>query len=141
MGFYSYCITVPVGRLEANPVERTVDLSHGVITKVSFRPRPGHCAELHAVVYHRRHQIFPENADDSLHGDTFPIEWEDWYEMFEPPFTLTIKAWNDDPDYDHTFDISFAMLPKFATLPYAFARTISDVFSLLSPKRIFSRSK
>jgi len=141
MGFYSYTITVPVGRLLANPVERTVDLSHGVITKVSFRPRPGHTGECHCVVYHRRHQIFPENADDSLHGDTFPIEWEEWYEMFEPPFTLTIKAWNVDPLYPHTFDISFATLPKFAALPYAFAKAIAEVFSLLSPKRIFSRSK
>ena len=138
--FYSRCITVPILGAAGNPVEHTIDLSHGVITRVIFRPRPGHHSLLHCRVYHRRHQIFPDNADDDLHGDTFPIEWEEWYEMFEKPFTLTIWAQNDDDTYPHTFDIAFAVLPKFAALPYAFARAISDLFSLLSPKRMFTRS-
>ncbi len=136
--FYSYAITVAAKKAEADADEKTVDLSHGVITEVSFRPRPGHASLLHCRVFHRRHQIFPENADDDLHGDAFPIEWREWYEMFEPPHTLTIVAWNDDDTYPHTFDISFAMLPKWVALPYAFAKAISELFSMLSPKRLFT---
>lgn len=123
---------------EANAVEQTIDLSHGVIIKVIFRPRPGHASVLHVRVFHRRHQIFPDNADDDLHGDTFPVEWEEWYEMFEKPFTLTIRAWNDSTRYPHTFDIAFAVLPKYAALPFAVARAIGDMFRLLSPRRIFT---
>lgn len=139
--FYSRSITIPANTSEAKAVETTIDLSHGVITRVIFRPRPGHASLLHCRVFHRRHQIFPDNADDDLHGDEFPVEWDEWYEMFEKPFTLTIFAWNDDDSYPHTFDIAFAVLPKFAALPYALARAFSDLVSLLSPKRIFTRSK
>lgn len=136
MGFYSRSITIAANTLEANAVETVIDLSHGVITRVIFRPRPGHASLLHVRVFHRRHQIFPENADDDLHGDTFPLEWTEWYEMFEKPFTLTIFAWNEDDTYPHRFDIAFATLPKYAALPYALAKAFSEWISSLSPKRI-----
>ena len=139
--FYTRSMTVPANTAEANALEQTIDLSHGVITRVIFRPRPGHASLLHVRVFYRRHQIFPDNADDDLHGDTFPVEWEEWVEMFEKPFTLTLFAWNDDDTYPHTFDIAFAMLPKYAALPFAMARVFSDMVSLLSPRRIFPRSK
>jgi len=138
---YSRSMTVAANTPEANAAEQTIDLSHGVTTRVIFRPRPGHASLLHVRVFHRRHQIFPDNADDDLHGDTFPVEWEEWYEMFEKPFTLTILAWNDDDTYPHTFDIAFAVLPKYAALPFALARAFRDMVSLLSIKRIFTRSK
>jgi len=136
MGFYSRSIAVPPNTVEGTFPETVIDLSHGVITRVIFRPRPGHASLLHVRVFHRRHQIFPENADDDLHGDTFPVEWSEWYEMFEKPFTLTIMSWNDDDTYPHTFDIAFATLPKFAALPYALAKTFTEWLATLSPKRI-----
>lgn len=132
---------MPVNTAEVNAIETVIDLSHGVITRVIFRPRPGHASLLHVRVFHRRHQIFPDNADDDLHGDTFPVQWNEWYEMFEKPFTLTIVAWNDSQNYAHTFDIAFAVMPKFVALPYALARAFSDIVHLLSPKRIFTSKK
>jgi len=137
--FYSRSITVPANTAEGTFRETTIDLSHGVITGVIFRPRPGHASLLHVRVFHRRHQLFPDNADDDLHGDTFPVQWREWYEMFEKPFTLTIFAWNDDDTYSHTFDIAFEVLPKYAALPFALARAFSNIVSLLSPRRIFTR--
>jgi len=139
--FYSRCITIPPNTTEALAPEQTIELSHGVITKVIFRPRPGHASLLHVRVFHRRHQIFPDNANDDLHGDFFPVEWPEWYEMFEKPFTLTIVAWNDSQRYAHTFDIAFAVLPRYAALPFAMAKALADVFSLLSPKRLFTGKK
>lgn len=136
MGLYSRSITVPPNTAEGTFPETVIDLSHGVITEVIFRPRPGHASLLHVRVFHRRHQIFPDNADDDLHGDTFPVQWREWYEMFEKPFTLTIFAWNDDDTYPHTFDIAFAVLPKYAALPFAMAKAIGEMAGSLSPKRI-----
>jgi len=139
--FYSRSITVPPNTAEVNAVEQTIDLSHGVITRVIFRPRPGHASLLHVRVFHRRHQIFPENADDDLHGDADPVEWPEWYEMFESPFTLTIFAWNDDDTYSHTFDIAFAVIPKYAALPYVMVSAISELVSSLTRRLLFFRRK
>jgi len=139
--FYSRSLTIPPNTTEANALETTIVLAHGVITRVIFRPRPGNASLLHVRVFHRRHQIFPDNANDDLHGDFFPIEWEEWYEMFEKPFTLTIFAWNDSQRYAHAFDIAFAVLPKYAALPFAMAKALADMFRLLSPTRIFGDRK
>lgn len=133
---YSKSITVAANTTEANAVEERIYLMHGVITKVIFRPRPGHASLLHVKVFHRRHQVFPSTGDDDLHGDTFPVQWEDWYEVTEKPFYLEIVAWNDDDTYPHTFDIAFAVIPRWATVPFALAKTISEIVSALAPKRI-----
>lgn len=132
---YSRCMTILPNTAEANAVEQTIDLSHGVITRVIFRPRPGHASLLHLRIFHRRHQIFPDNADDDLHGDMFPLDWPDWYEVTEKPFTLTLRAWNDDDTYPHTFDIAFAVLPKWVALPYAFAKALADFIDVLWPSK------
>ena len=109
---------------------------HGVITKVIFRPRPGHASLLHVKVFHRRHQIFPSSGDDDLHGDTFPVQWDEWYEVPEKPFYLEVVAWNDDDTYPHRFDIAFAVIPKYAVLPFSMMRAIDDLVRALAPKRI-----
>lgn len=139
--FYSKTMTIPANTPANTPIETTIALSHGVITKVIFRPRPGHASLLHVKVFHGRHQIFPSSGDDDLHGDSFPVQWEDWYEINMKPFFLTISAWNDDDTYPHTFDFAVAQLPKYAVLPFAMMRAISDLVAMLSPRRIFTRSK
>lgn len=126
--FYSFTITVPKNTPSSAKKETELNLSHGVITKVIFRPRPGHAALCHAQVFYRRHQIFPTNLDDDLHGDTFPVEWEEYFEMFEPPHILTVLSWNDDDTYAHTFDISFAILPRKAIIALAIVDAIKGLF-------------
>lgn len=139
--FYSWSQTIAPNTAEVNAVEHNIDLSHGVITGVIFRPRPGHASLLHVRVFHRRHQIFPDNANDDLHGDMFPLEWKEWYEMFESPYTLTIFAWNDDDTYPHTYDIAFEVMPKYAALPYALREALAEIGISSLFKRIFMRSK
>lgn len=139
--FYSNVITVAANTAKASASETIIKMSQGVITDVSFRPRPGHVGLLHAQVFYQEHMIIPSEDDEDLHGDTFPIEWTDWIELKTKPYELKVKAWNDDDTYAHTFDISFTLLPQWVALPYAFAKAITDLFKLLSPRRIFTGSK
>lgn len=129
-------MTIPPNTLEANAIETTLDLSHGVITKAIFRPRPGHASLLHVKVYHGRHQIFPASGDDDLHGDWQMVEWDEWYEINMKPFFLTISAWNDSQQYAHTFDFAVAQLPKYAVLPFSMMKAVEHLMTVLSPKRI-----
>lgn len=136
MPLYSRSITVPANTPEGTFPETTIALSHGVITRVIFRPRPGHSSLLHLRIFRRRSQIFPHNTDDDLHGDADPVQWNDWYEIFNEPFALTLMAWNDDILYQHTFDIAFAVLPRYAALPFALAKAIGELITTLSPKKL-----
>ena len=133
---YSYEITVPITNTQANPLPTECKVTHGVITKVSFRPRPGHSGLLHCQVFYHEHQLFPTNRDHDLHGDTFPIEWEEYEELFTEPYLLVVRAWNDDDTYAHTFDISFAILPQKDTLAGTISRALSDMVSFFFPRSI-----
>jgi hypothetical protein len=135
--FYSYAITVTNSTTEASPKVTTAKVTHGVVTRVSFRPRPGHSGLCHAKVFYHEHQLFPTDREEDLHGDTFPIEWDEYEELFTPPFELVVKAWNEDTAYSHTFDISFAILPEKIVAPQDFGQLIKDILGYFSPRRIF----
>lgn len=134
--FYSFEVTVSANTSEDDADEQVLNLSQGVITQVCFRPRPGHAALCHCRVFYRRHQIYPTNADSDFHGDTFPIESPEWFELDEDPAELTLVSWNDDDTYEHTFDISFTILPRKAVLALAVADAIKSFFGSLFPTRI-----
>ena len=115
--WYNTAIMVPKTTLVAAPVETVIRVTHGVITRVSFRPRPGHSGLCHVQVFYHEHQLWPVSRDETLHGDTFPIEWDDYEEIFTAPYELVVRAWNDDDTYAHTFDLGFALLPEAVAAP------------------------
>jgi len=131
-------ITIPANTTEPNAVTVVFPIAHGIITKFMVRPRPGHTALAHLVILHHEHQIAPSIENQDLHGDTFPIDWEDYYESSQPAYELRLKGWNDDDTYKHTFDVFVAMLENKWTLGGMIADAIKSVFSLTSIKRIFT---
>lgn len=131
-------ITIPKETLETAPTTTMMGIAHGILTKIMVRPRPGHAALAHLVILHHEHQIAPSTKDMDFHGDTFPIDWEEYYESYQPPYELKLVGWNDDDTYPHTFDIFVAVLPRKAILALAIVDAIKGVFGMLSPRRIFT---
>ena len=134
-------ITIPKNTTEANPTIAMLDIRKGIITKIMVRPRPGHAALAHLVILHHEHQIAPSTENMDLHGDAPSIDWEEYYESYQPPYELKLKGWNEDDTYPHTFDVMVAILPRKAILALAIVDAIKSLFGLLSPKRIFTRSE
>lgn len=134
-------ITIPANTTQASPTTEVLKIAHGIITKFMVRPRPGHSALAHCVIYHGAHPIAPSTENMDLHGDKDAIDWEDYYEFYQPPYQLIIKGWNTSTLYNHTFDIFVAILPRKAILALAVSDAIRSVFGMLSPKRIFTRGK
>jgi len=137
---FEAAITIPANTTPGSPVTETLAIAHGIITKMMVRPRPGHAALAHLVILHHEHQIAPSTENMDFSGDAFPIDWEEYYESYQPPYELKLKGWNDDDTYPHTFDVFVAILPRKAILALAIVDAIKSVFGMLSPKRIFTRS-
>lgn len=137
---FSASITIPKNTTEASPEILILKIAHGIITKFMVRPRPGHAALAHLVILHHEHQIAPSTENMDFSGDTFPIDWEEYYESYQPPYELKLKGWNTDDTYPHTFDVFVAVLPRRAVLALAVVDAIKGAFGFLSPKRIFTRS-
>ena len=138
---FEAAITIPSGQTKADPEVEILKIAHGIITKIMVRPRPGHHALAHCVILHHEHQIAPSTENMDLSGDELPIDWEEYYESYQPPYELKIEGWNDDDLYPHTFDIFVAILPRKAILALAVVDSIKSIFGLLSPKRIFTRKE
>jgi hypothetical protein len=113
-------------------------IAHGIISKIMVRPRPGHAALAHCIILHHEHQIAPSTETMEFHGDTFPIDWEEYYECYQPPYELKIKGWNEDDTYPHTFDIFVAVLPRKGIIATAVSDALSNIMGFFSPKRIFT---
>ena len=131
-------ITIPKNTTASSPTTVILKIALGIITKIMVRPRPGHAGLAHMVILHHEHQIAPSTENMEFHGDTFPIDWGDYYESYQPPYELKLKGWNLDDTYPHTFDVFVAILPRKAVLALAIVDAIKGLFGVLSPKRIFT---
>jgi len=131
-------ITIPKNTTYSGATEVNLKIAHGIITKIMVRPRPGHAALAHLIILHHEHQIAPSTENMDLHGDAPPIDWEEYYESYQPPYELKLKGWNEDDTYPHTFDVMVAILPRKAILALAIVDAIKGAFGFLSPKRIFT---
>ena len=131
-------ITIPANTASTAPTTVILKIAHGIITKIMVRPRPGHAALAHCIILHHEHQIAPSTENMDFAGDTFPIDWEEYYESYQPPYELKIKGWNEDDTYQHTFDIFVAILPRKGIIATAVSDAISGILSIFSPKRIFT---
>lgn len=134
-------ITLPANTTQANATTEPLKIAHGIITKIMVRPRPGHHGLAHLVILHHEHQIAPSTENMDLHGDDVAIDWEDYYESYQPPYELKLIGWNEDDTYPHTFDVFVAVLPRKSILAYQIVNAIRGAFGMLSPKRIFTRKE
>lgn len=133
-------ITIPANTSASDPTVEYLNIAHGIITRFMVRPRQGHAALAHMVILHHETQIAPSFKGMDFHGDGDPIDWDEYYESYQPPYELKLQGWNEDDSYPHTFDVFVAVLPRKAIMAYAVVDAIKSAFSALSPKRIFSGS-
>lgn len=127
--------------LYATKREVPLRLAHGVITWVSVLFPPGCHGMVKCQIFHREHQIFPSRDVMSLSGDGTPIEWNEYYELYQPPYDLLARLWGVGCTYDHTVSIRIAVLPRKAIIAAAIVDALKGAFGMLSPKRIFTRKQ
>lgn len=133
-------ITIPKNTASTSPTTGTLKIARGIITKIMVRPRPGHAALAHLVILHHNHQIAPSTEGMDFAGDMFPIDWEEYYESYQPPYDLELKGWNEDDTYPHTFDVFVAILPRRGIVATAVADALVSASPIGFVKRIFQRS-
>ncbi len=109
--FYTYTITVPAATAQNAPAELDLSLSHGVIHRVSVSFPPG-CAHLVEVtILQHNHQLWPSSVGGTLKADSFTIEWDDYFELFEPPHVLIARCWAPTTRFPHDIEIRIGLLP------------------------------
>lgn len=131
-------VSVPGNTTKLDPVVQILPISHGIITWVSVFFAPWCAKQLHVIILHHEHQVFPSTEGMDLVGDAESVEWVEYYRSYQPPYELKVKAWNDDELFRHAATVRVAILPREAIAPTSIADAIKNVFGMISPKRIFS---
>ncbi len=117
MSYYSKVITVPKNTSQNNPFKDTLDIQFGVIHRVHVSIPSGHAGLTGVRLLKSIHQIAPTSGSEWFTGDDSKIEYNEYIEIPEGPFSLNIEAYNEDDTYDHTFIVGVGVLPAWALLP------------------------
>lgn len=76
-------------------------MSAGIIQKIEIVIPPGPAHLLHLQITDGLHQVWPSNEEGDFAGDNDRIDFEDYYELLQPPFELYAYTWNEDEVYPH----------------------------------------
>jgi len=110
--FYSVALTIPANTPESNPGEERVQLTHGVITHIEVEFPAGCRGKVYAYVRDSLHQVWPTNPDGKFRTDGRVIAWDDYLEIFQSPYVLTVGGWNNSTKYPHTITFYFELTPR-----------------------------
>lgn len=131
-------ITIPKDTTRASPKDVRLKIARGIITEFSVLIPPGHAGLAHLAIYHGGHQIAPSIENMDIHGDGMLLDWNEYYEFYQPEYELKLLGWNDDDTYPHTFTVYVVVLPRKGIIATAVADAIRGVFGAISPRRIFT---
>lgn len=110
--WFHYTITVPAGTLESAPVEKTLKLTHGIVSWLGIPWQHGPNSLVYVRILRFRHQIFPMNLDEAACGDGFIEGGKEYLELTEPPYTLVASAYSPECTHDHDVTILINVLPR-----------------------------
>ena len=116
--WFHYTLTVPAGTLESAPIEKELNLTHGVIKYIAI-PWDMSTNDLVKVrIFRFRHQVFPINSDEPACGKGFVEGGEEHIELLEFPYVLTALGYSPDCAFDHKVAILINVLPLEVAEPW-----------------------
>ena len=124
---YWFSVTTPANTKKEDAVETEMQVTEGIITHVWLKHPPGCHGLAHATISDGLSQIYPTNKDEDYHGDEFPMEWDDYYELLSPA-KLFLHTWNDSTLYSHGVDVRITIQPKAIAQPW---QVVSDLVNML----------
>jgi hypothetical protein len=133
--FYDFALTITAGTTEANPAEQEMKLTHGVIQTVRLFFPPGPRGEVNVAIYHQEHQLYPTNPGGAFNADNVYISFDDYFELFSPPYVLLARGWAPTASYNHTVRIEIGVIEsKIALIGLRVAKALDKFFNILGVK-------
>lgn len=133
--FYDFTFTIPTDAKADDPEVKEINLTYGVIHKVSLFWWPGPHGLVHLIIKQYDHQVLPTNIDESFHYDNYTHVMEERIELFEPPHSLKLIGWGMDLKYPHQVIVGIGILPPECFPEYAKPDTrLAKLLSLIGIK-------
>ena len=114
--YYDISFAIPSDTTQAAPEELQVKLCHGVIHRIEIGFPTGCAGLVYLQIREGLHQVWPSNRQGSFNTNGYTIPIDDYYELYEEPYILTLVGWNLDDTYDHKLEVRFGILPAWLIL-------------------------
>lgn len=115
--YYDFGFTIPANTAETSPAKQHIQLTHGIIHRVEIGFPAGCAGLVNLQIKDGLHQVWPTNPEGSFNTDAYTIAFNEYYEFFRKPYTLTLVGWNLDDTYQHTLEIRLGVLPEEILMP------------------------
>lgn len=130
--FYNYVLTIPAGTTEEAPVKLEMTLAKGILQTVRLFFPPGPRGEVNVIIEGNSSQIYPSNEEGTFNADNLYINFDDYYEILQPPFRFTAKGWSPTADYEHTIRIQIGVIEnRVAVVSIRLAKSFDKFFKLV----------
>jgi len=96
-------VTAPKNTPKKKAVSQDVIIYDECISRIMVRIPPGHQGLAYMAIFYGADQIWPHPKGEWVHGDDQFIVDDFIWTCPEYPTKLTIKAYNEDDTYDHSF--------------------------------------
>jgi len=109
--FFAWDITIPAGRSETNPLEQTLKLGPGVITRVDVK-FPAGCHGLAKVrLFHEEFQLVPLSRGEWVTGDDEAVRADMYFDLTRKLTHLKFRGACAGSTYAHTVTVRVTVLP------------------------------
>jgi len=131
VAIYTAKLTIPANTPRDSPVSVSIELTRAVLTRISIRIPPGHCALTGLRISYGDMQLWPEESGTWVSGDDEALEWNEYFELPDDPTRLTLEGYNEDVKYEHSFYVRMMTLPKAIAYPWLAISKFVKLFSRL----------
>ncbi len=91
---FNYMLAVPRDTLADNPVSLTMTLKPGTVKQITISSSQTDPGAIRCAFFQGQSQIWPSNPNSFFGPTVFSITWPEDFVLFDPPFELTVRAWN-----------------------------------------------
>lgn len=116
---YTTSITAPASTLETAAVDQVLTVARGIIHRVEIQIPHGHFALAKMTISLGGHQIIPLNKYSYINGNGETFIGIEHINLLKETNELTLRMWNDDDFYAHTFYIRVEILREEELNPLA----------------------
>ncbi|MBA7588912.1 hypothetical protein ES708_30983 [subsurface metagenome] len=109
--FYDFTFPIPKDKTVDDPEVKEINLTYGVVHKVTLSWAPGPHGQAHVVIKQYDHQVLPTNIDESFHYDDYTHVMDERIELFEAPYSLKLVGWGVNCNHPHTIIVGIGILP------------------------------
>lgn len=109
---YEYKLDVPANTEKAEPEEKEMLITVGILVKVDIFMPDGSVGLCHAVVKDGQFQIMPINAEGDIATNGILVTGIYHYEIKSGHQILTLKGWNEDDTYSHEITCRLNVMKK-----------------------------